>query len=196
MARMASEGDEYEEEEEKWSQWFCGLPGNEYFCEINLAYIEDSFNLYGLRAMVSNYQDALNIILDLTGVCNYVMLSHGLDAMLKKFRDGDFGFCPRALCDGQPVVPAGMYDEPKKAEMKYVAHLVEDLPIPHGCVVDGAYFGSTFPHLFFLTYSNLEPPPSTHLYVPRVFGYKIHRKGPNRHRLATTAAKALENGDQ
>ncbi|ETV68134.1 hypothetical protein, variant 1 [Aphanomyces astaci] len=218
MARMASEGDEYEEEEEKWSQWFCGLPGNEYFCEINLAYIEDSFNLYGLRAMVSNYQDALNIILDLTDIpydddvpscaaelyglihARYIITSHGLDAMLKKFRDGDFGFCPRALCDGQPVVPAGMYDEPKKAEMKVYCPKCRDLYTPsvdfESTTIDGAYFGSTFPHLFFLTYSNLEPPPSTHLYVPRVFGYKIHRKGPNRHRLATTAAKALENGDQ
>ncbi|RHY02157.1 hypothetical protein DYB25_005821 [Aphanomyces astaci] len=147
MARMASEGDEYEEEEEKWSQWFCGLPGNEYFCEINLAYIEDSFNLYGLRAMVSNYQDALNIILDLTDIpydddvpscaaelyglihARYIITSHGLDAMLKKFRDGDFGFCPRALCDGQPVVPAGMYDEPKKAEMKQLGAAAVDAPI-------------------------------------------------------------------
>ncbi|CAK4081422.1 unnamed protein product [Aphanomyces euteiches] len=218
MARMASEGDEYEEEEEKWSQWFCGLPGNEYFCEISPAYIEDSFNLYGLRAMVANYQEALNIILDLTDIpydddvpscaaelyglihARYIITSHGLEAMLKKFRDGDFGFCPRALCDGQPVVPAGMYDEPKKAEMKVYCPKCRDLYTPsvdfESTTIDGAYFGSTFPHLFFLTYSNLEPPPSTHLYVPRVFGYKIHRKGPNRQRLATTATKTIENGDE
>lgn len=24
---------------------------------------------------------------------------------MKKYREGDFGVCPRALCDGQPVVP-------------------------------------------------------------------------------------------
>jgi len=69
-----SASDDYEEEEEKWSQWFCGLPGNEYFCEINPSYIEDSFNLYGLRAMVPNYQDALNIILDLTGASGCIIL--------------------------------------------------------------------------------------------------------------------------
>ncbi|OQS07361.1 casein kinase II subunit beta [Thraustotheca clavata] len=213
---VANSSEEFEEEEEKWAQWFCGLPGNEFFCEINPAYIEDSFNLYGLRAMVPNYQDALNIILDLTDIpydddvpscavelyglihARYIITSHGLDAMLKKYREAEFGYCPRALCDGQPVVPAGMYDEPRKAEMKVYCPKCRDLYTPaidfESATIDGAYFGSTFPHLFFLTYSNLEPAPSTHLYVPRVFGYKIHRKGPNRQRLATTA-KAIENGD-
>lgn len=54
-------------------------------------------------------------------------------------------------------------------------------------IVDGAYFGTTFPHLFFLTYRELEPQPSTLLYVPRVFGYKIHNKSENRRRLAILA---------
>lgn len=58
---------DYEEDEEKWIQWFCSLPGNEYFCEVPQSYIEDSFNLYGLRATVPHFEDALNIILDLTG---------------------------------------------------------------------------------------------------------------------------------
>lgn len=53
--------------------------------------------------------------------------------------------------------------------------------------VDGAYFGTTFPHLFFMTYRELEPAPSTLLYVPRVFGYKIHNKHENRRRLAILA---------
>lgn len=60
---------DYEEEDEKWVQWFCSLAGNEHFCEVAQSYIEDSFNLYGLRALVPNYQDALNIILDMTGMC-------------------------------------------------------------------------------------------------------------------------------
>ncbi|KUF93516.1 hypothetical protein AM588_10008067 [Phytophthora nicotianae] len=114
---------DYEEEDEKWVQWFCSLSGNEPFCEVAQSYIEDSFNLYGLRAMVPNYQDALNIILDLTDIpydddvpayaaelyglihARYIITAHGLDAMMKKYREGDFGMCPRALCDGQPVVP-------------------------------------------------------------------------------------------
>ena len=58
--------------------------------------------------------------------------------------------------------------------------------------VDGAYFGTTFPHLFFLTYKELEPAPSTLLYVPRVFGYKIHNKSENRRRLAILAKEGAD----
>lgn len=74
---------DYEEEDEKWVQWFCSLAGNEHFCEVAQSYIEDSFNLYGLRALVPNYQDALNIILDMTGanaaLLNACLLRYGLE---------------------------------------------------------------------------------------------------------------------
>ena len=56
------------EEEESWVQWFCGLKGNEFLCEVERSYIEDNFNLYGLREVIPNYRDCLNIILDKSGV--------------------------------------------------------------------------------------------------------------------------------
>ena len=34
------------------------------FCEVERSYIEDGFNLYGLRACVSNFSDCLDLILD------------------------------------------------------------------------------------------------------------------------------------
>ena len=39
---------------------------------------------------------------------------------------------------------------------------------------DGAYFGTTFPHLLLMTYPSLRPPPASDSYVPRVFGFKLH----------------------
>jgi hypothetical protein len=43
--------------------------------------------------------------------------------------------------------------------------------------VDGAAFGTTFPHLFLMTFSNLvpDPLPPESAYVPRIFGFRIHR---------------------
>jgi hypothetical protein len=45
--------------------------------------------------------------------------------------------------------------------------------------MDGAYFGTTFPHLFLMTFSNIVPPPLTASYVPRVFGFRIKRDAPS-----------------
>lgn len=53
--------------EDTWIQWFCGLEGHEMFCEIDRGYIEDAFNLYGLRHFVPRINDSLDLILDRTG---------------------------------------------------------------------------------------------------------------------------------
>ena len=83
---------------------FCGLKGHEMFCEVERAYIEDGFNLYGLRACVSNFSDCLDLILDRIGLddsddshltqsactlyglihARYIVTAHGLDSMYNK----------------------------------------------------------------------------------------------------------------
>lgn len=43
---------------------FCG---EGMLCEVDRSYIEDGFNLYGLRHHFANFQGCLDIILDRTG---------------------------------------------------------------------------------------------------------------------------------
>ena len=64
--------------------------------------------------------------------------------------------------------------------------------------VDGAYFGTTFCHLFLQTYWDLVPPPPTMTYTPRIFGFKIHRTAkqragekPGQPTAASSSASAL-----
>ena len=48
--------------------------------------------------------------------------------------------------------------------------------------VDGAAFGTTFPHLFLMTFNNLVPDGliSESSYVPRVFGFRVHQSARQR----------------
>ena len=52
-----------------------------------------------------------------------------------------------------------------------------DHNVPGGNYIDGAFFGSTFPHLFLQTYGELRPAPCCRTYIPRVFGFKVHGGG-------------------
>lgn len=56
--------------------------------------------------------------------------------------------------------------------------------------VDGAAFGTTFPHLFLMTFSNLvpDPLPPNSAYVPRVFGFRVHMSARQRTPSNSSAA--------
>jgi len=205
--------------DEPWIQWFCGLKGHEMFCEVERSYIEDGFNLYGLRACVSNFSDCLDLILDRIGpddsddshltqsACTlygliharYIITAHGLDAMYNKYAAKEFGTCPLIQCNGQPVLPVGLKDEMgvdtvkifcPKCQCVYHPPPIRSRSSHHGPggsaagsgAVDGAAFGTTFPHLFLMTFNNLVPDSldPTSAYVPRVFGFRVHQSARQR----------------
>ncbi|KAJ7944662.1 Casein kinase II subunit beta [Quillaja saponaria] len=185
-----------------WISWFCSLRGNEFFCEVDDDYIQDDFNLCGLSSQVPYYDYALDLILDvesshgdmlteeqnelvesaaemLYGLIHarYILTSKGIAAMLDKYKNYDFGRCPRVYCCGQPCLPVGQSDIPRSSTVKIYCPRCEDVYYPRSKYqdIDGAYFGTTFPHLFLMTYGNLKPQKPSQSYVPRVFGFKIHR---------------------
>jgi len=168
-----------------WISWFLSSKGNEYFCEVEEDFILDRFNLTGLNNEVTNYAQALDLITDnlddeiqdelrgsldvqarlLYGLIHarWIVTARGLQKMLEKYKRADFGRCPRVLCQSQPLLPVGTTDVPYEKSVKLYCGRCEDLYSPkssrHGSI-DGAYFGTTFPHLLFLVYPALIPPKS------------------------------------
>ncbi|XWS49642.1 hypothetical protein CRYUN_Cryun12cG0020800 [Craigia yunnanensis] len=186
-----------------WISWFCNLRGNEFFCEVDDDYIQDDFNLCGLSSQVPYYDYALDLILDvesshgdmfteeqnelvesaaemLYGLIHarYILTSKGMAAMLDKYKNYDFGRCPRVYCCGQPCLPVGQSDIPRSSTIKIYCPRCEDIYYPRSKYqgnIDGAYFGTTFPNLFLMTYGHLKPQKASQSYVPRVFGFKVHK---------------------
>lgn len=61
-----------------WIKAFCSTPGNELFCEVDKAFIEDSFNLFGIKqSFTFDFNIALSIILDKAD-CEYMTCGCGL----------------------------------------------------------------------------------------------------------------------
>ncbi|KAK9800347.1 hypothetical protein WJX73_007306 [Symbiochloris irregularis] len=191
-----------DEEVASWISWFCSLKGNEFFCEVDEEFIQDDFNLSGLSSQVPYYDYALDMILDadspnhdivtdeqhnvlesaaemLYGLIHvrYILTTRGMSAMHEKYKAIEFGRCPRVLCNGQPALPVGLSDIARTNTVKIYCPKCGDIYYPrykYQGNVDGAYFGTTFPHLLLMTYPAMRPARHRESYVPRVFGFKLH----------------------
>uniref|UniRef100_A0A7S4T5E5 Casein kinase II subunit beta n=1 Tax=Alexandrium monilatum TaxID=311494 RepID=A0A7S4T5E5_9DINO len=192
------------DEEITWIEWFCHLKGNEFFVEVDEDYIQDDFNLTGLSAQIPYYEYALNMILDfddqddqmledqqplvetaaqmLYGLIHarFILTSRGMAAMLNKYNAYVYGTCPAVQCEGlnQAVLPIGMSDLLRQSPAKVFCPHCREVYFPASSrleCLDGAYFGTSFAHLFFLTYPQLVPPSIPAPFVPRIYGFKIHK---------------------
>jgi casein kinase II subunit beta len=197
-----------------WIEWFLSLRGHDYFCEVDVEFVMDRFNLTGLNVEVPYMQQALDIITDRAGtlkICTldnfervelddydertketleksaahlygliharFIISSRGLTKMCEKYRRVEFGRCPRVLCQAQSLLPLGLVDQPGIKGVKLFCIRCEDVYTPKSSRhigLDGAYFGSSFPHMFYQVYPQMVTQKTHDRYVPRLFGFKIH----------------------
>ncbi|KAL2011672.1 hypothetical protein VTN00DRAFT_4390 [Thermoascus crustaceus] len=178
---------------------FISSRGNEYFCEIDEEYLTDRFNLTGLNTEVQYYQYALDLVTDVFDLdaddelreqieksarhlyglvhARYIVTTRGLAKMLDKYKKGDFGKCPRVLCEQQPLLPMGLSDLPNVNTVKLYCPKCEDIYNPKSsrhASIDGAYFGTSFHNILFQVYPALIPEKSTRRYEPKIYGFKVH----------------------
>ncbi|OAD05369.1 hypothetical protein MUCCIDRAFT_16468, partial [Mucor lusitanicus CBS 277.49] len=179
---------------QSWISWFCSLSGHEYYVEVPEDFIDDDFNLTGLSSVVPYYTQALETILDmesqdprivepyafmLYGLIHqrYLLTRNGLRLMAERYSNSQFGTCPRYYCNDSPVLPMGQFDETGRESVHLYCPRCLDIYTPPGSIhrcVDGAHFGSTYCQLLFLTYPELVPSPNSHIYQPRIFGFRVH----------------------
>ncbi|KPI34315.1 Casein kinase II subunit beta-1 [Cyphellophora attinorum] len=92
----------------------------------------------------------------------YITSRPGIQQMMEKYELSHFGYCPRVNCGGIRVVPIGLTDTPGQQTVKLFCPSCLDAYTPPNSrfqAVDGAFFGTTFGCLFFMTFPDLEFAP-------------------------------------
>ncbi|KAJ5238642.1 Casein kinase II subunit beta-1 [Penicillium chermesinum] len=92
----------------------------------------------------------------------YITSRPGIQQMLEKYEMQHFGVCPRVNCSGCKVLPVGRSDTPGQETVKLFCPGCMDIYTPPNSrfhSVDGAFFGTTFGCLFFMTFPDLSVGP-------------------------------------
>lgn len=207
-------------DEPSWISRFCSSTGNSFFCEVDEDYIQDRFNLTGLNERIPYYRQALDAILEneedasyhapqqysqidadsitksaenLYGLVHarYIMTNRGVSQMVEKYQRGDFGTCPRVFCENQNVLPIGLSDNPGEGTVKlYCPRCTDVYRTKYPKYIDGAAFGTGFPHMLFMVHPELRPERPSHGYSAKLLGFKLH---PTAYQLQDEAAKKRGN---
>eukprot|EP00127_Corallochytrium_limacisporum_P003127 Clim_evm56s146 gene=Clim_evmTU56s146 len=188
-----------------WITWWLQLRYNSYLCRVCESYIRDPFNLQGLNRVVKDYNAALEWLLAVGDVefyqrnvssevnksaeilyglvhARFLITGPGLERMAEKFERKDFGVCPRVYCEDQAVLPIGESDTTGVSAVRLYCPRCRDIFVPRSKrkgYIDGAFFGTSYPHLLFEQFPELAPLQAKRDYVPRVFGFKIHPSAPS-----------------
>ncbi|XP_030566380.1 suppressor-of-stellate-like protein isoform X1 [Drosophila novamexicana] len=195
-----------------WIGWFVNLQVNAFLCRVPFEFVQDRFNLTGLEVLVPSFHQTLDAILDtefdtdygfnpmdtdpeltaqLYGLIHarYIITTRGIDDMCQKYQRGEFGICPRIFCNGQLVLPVGLSDRFGESHVKVYCPRCRDVYQPHArcALLDGAMFGSSFPHMFFMQLPQLLPEPPVEKYTPRIYGFQLHKS-------ALSAPKSQSSG--
>ena len=180
-----------------WIQWFCQLDGNEYFVEIDEDFIKNKMNLIGIKCkpyletiLSQEYPsdqiseeniENLQQIKEIYGLIHkrFISTPKGLALMREKYLNGIFGRCPRILCEKQVLIPVGLSEDTKFSRVKVYCPVCCEVYKPREKVrdIDGAYFGNSFPQIFFMAYPDLNPKvKKVNSYIPKLYGFKIFGK--------------------
>jgi casein kinase II subunit beta len=185
-----------------WVDWFTATNIGRYFAKIDASYLNDLFNFYGLRGKIPDYKYALERIrgnytisgtrpdgfpqsiddsaIRLYGLLHarFLLTRTALDQMRDKYSRNIFPCCPRYSCKSVTCLPYGTSDELDESVLRLYCPKCNEVYVadnPDFEVIDGAFFGPSWIHLFVSSFPEIvrtlrrgRTKPS-----PRLFGFRI-----------------------
>jgi casein kinase II subunit beta len=177
-----------------WIETFLEEPSSLYYVQIDMEFILDTFNSYGLREKMTKFREAQDLLIYNTmlqkgdirtihrqasvlyGLIHqrFLSMGEGLRAIRQKYKQGVFPRCPRVYCKGTECLPYGITDQPGEHRINMYCpccndvYNVKDLRF---ALVDGAYFGPSYVHLYMQSWPS--PGQNRKRYVPNIFGFAI-----------------------
>lgn len=172
-----------------WIGDFMHRKENHGIVRVHEEFLEDRFNTVGLNKYVRDLENVYNSILDkgprgdfmseatLYYLIHqrYIFTKPGLEAVLDKVMNKEYGTCPRLGCESIPMIPLGLSNEPNVSSTKAYCYNCVNVYEPKDvlCVLDGCAWGKSFPHFLVLTYSYHFVPREYSEYVPRIYGFRV-----------------------
>ena len=184
-----------------WIKQFCSQPANSWFVEMDTNWAGDWFNQYGIKENFEDFDDAIDLITDnksrewqniteedaisiqqqatrIYGLLHarWISQPRGMEQMKQKYDQKLFGTCPRVNCNGTPLLPMGTTFSLRRHSVKLFCPCCKDIyKAPPYPVIDGAYFGPAFPHMFLSEYIKCDKTHEFKPFIQMAFGFKIRR---------------------
>ena len=195
------------ESNDGWIAWHCSLPHNGWLFEVDVRFILDKENLVYIQDNLStrqilDFNDIMNMILnprkptevDLAEKAfqdlyphaevvygyihaRFIYTAQGLSLLREKYLLRFFGICPRALCNGQAMLPFSTSSQRGVGTMLIYCptccELYEMLP-SNTSDIDGYILGGpSLPNALLKAFPELYPSVGRRTYIPKIFGFKI-----------------------
>lgn len=185
---------------EKWIDRFIRKSSSKLFVRIDQEFISTTFNVYGIKNRIHEFHYAYEMLRKgyITSVdaeeydaeeidedteklygflhLRYLLTKPGMQLMFEKFNQDTFPTCPRVHCKGTHCLPYGLTEEPGQHTVRMFCPSCCDIynvTDPDLKKVDGAYFGSSWIHMFLMKYPQVIPRDPPRVYVPKIYGFRI-----------------------
>ncbi|KAI4291289.1 casein kinase II subunit beta [Pancytospora philotis] len=176
--------------DDKWITHFTDKKENRYLCKIYETFLQDRFNFYGLKEKIRDFEKAYQVIRDQKASFDpeieadlyylahqrYIYTGSGLETVLDRVLNFEFGKCSRVACADAPLLPTGLSNEPRKHGTKLYCCTCNSLYTPRTSLkhLDGCAWGVGYAHFLALSYPyHFEAKPSEATYTPRIFGFRV-----------------------